>query len=107
MAIYPNTRPDFYQKKFDVDAYSATLQELSKASPNRYLCVTEQGWEVVNVIRYIWENVKGRFGFENSALPEKVHAEWLKFLHYGLMEGFLKTPENIHAVQTLQLKVAN
>ncbi|HEX4839606.1 MAG TPA: hypothetical protein VFU89_04095, partial [Rhabdochlamydiaceae bacterium] len=88
MTVYAEACPDFYLKRFERAAYSALLQNLSQAKPNPYLYVTEQGLVLTHVFHYIWENFKGCLGRENRTQVEKVNAEWLKFLHYGLMVGY-------------------
>jgi|GEM_PF-1684952 len=106
MTVYAEACPDFYLKRFERAAYSALLQNLSQAKPNPYLYVTEQGLILTHVFHYIWENFKGCFGCENRTQVEKVNAEWLKFLHYGLMEGYFQQSANIQSLHTLKDKVS-
>ncbi|HEY5235187.1 MAG TPA: hypothetical protein VIJ14_03315, partial [Rhabdochlamydiaceae bacterium] len=107
MTIFAEASPDYYLKRYSPVEYSHLLQTLTKARPDPYLCVTERGLLLIPVIQYVWEKFKAYFGFENRAQVEKVQAEWLKFLHYGLIEEYFLNPENLESLRSLEGKTSD
>ncbi len=101
---YPESCPDYYEKRFNSATYAALLQNLSNIGPNTRLCVTDRGLETTSRIKAIWEGIKGWFGLDNAVKLEKLQAEWLKFLHYGLVKGYFHDPAILQSLQTINSK---
>lgn len=91
MPVYLENCPDYYQKKFTRETFGYVLEKLSQ--PGQQLCVREGGLDTITTIYALWEQFIGMLGFENGTDSHKIEAEWLKFLHYGMVKGYLQDPE--------------
>lgn len=94
---FSHYHPSWESRDFTREEYKKLLEKLAnKPSGNVYM-TDNDSIRLAGRITYIWQTIKGWFGFENKTDPVKVNYEFLKLLRYGETHHFF-SDEKISAL---------